>query len=279
MTSFEKWRKRTMGTRLQSLGGGRFLRQLVAHRLGKSTTYLHIHPDVSIREVEGQLEHDLNAIEAGIPPAYLFGEADFLDWTFISDKRALAPREETAYLVDFIRQNIQPPNRIIDLGAGSGVIGISLALYFPDSEVVLAEVDTESRQLCQENIDRHKLSTRVQVVASDWWQSIQGSFDLVVANPPYVDLEGPVEEGVRLFEPTQALFCDDGGMQDLKTICLGLTRHLNSGGSAYFECGYNHRHTLAPWLEEKIGKANWFADPFGIARFFKLKKEDLHGTY
>lgn len=279
MTSFGTFRERPLGHRLAKLGGVRFLRQLVAHRLGVPVSVLHTRPEIPLDKIEAQLEKDLESIEAGIPPAYLFGEADFLDWTFLADARALAPREETAFLVDQIRQSVHEPKSIIDLGAGSGVIGLSLALSFPNSQVVLVEREPNAAELCQENVERHKLSSRVQVIASDWWQSIQGSFDLVVGNPPYVDPKGPVEEGVRLFEPSPALFSGNEGMADLKTICLGLKGHLNSSGSAFFECGYNHQQSLTPWLEERIGKATWFSDPFGIARFLKLEEDNLHGTH
>lgn len=126
-----------------------------------------------------------------VPVAYLTGEAWFMGLPFTVDERVLIPRSPIG---EFLFNggepwlNGRPVERILDLCSGSGCIGIAAACQFPDALVDLADISTAAREIAEHNIDRHGVGDRVRAVESDLFAGLEGSYDLILANPPYVDL-------------------------------------------------------------------------------------------
>ncbi|MCB1050525.1 MAG: peptide chain release factor N(5)-glutamine methyltransferase [Acidobacteria bacterium] len=260
---------------LEGMGGSAFLRRLIAFRLQIPVSRLFTEPDYPLGEQASVLRDDLQRLENGCPAGYIFGEVGFLEWEFYSDERALCPREETAFLADWLRRaHPQAPKRIVDLGCGSGVIGLSLALSWPESQVTLVDLSPQALALTRKNVERHNLSSRARLVASDWWNALTGAqFELVVANPPYVASDDEVEPGVLSFEPHAALFSDEQGMADIKAILTPLDHFLAPGGMAALECGHYHHKTLQVWLQGSGLNYEWLQDPYGVPRYLIIRKE------
>ncbi|MEX2130789.1 MAG: 50S ribosomal protein L3 N(5)-glutamine methyltransferase [Pseudohongiellaceae bacterium] len=127
-------------------------------------------------------------IEQRIPVAYLIGEAWFAGHRFFIDRRALIPRSPIGEL---IQRRFEPlldrtPAKILDLGAGSGCIGIACALEFPAAEVDLSDISTAALDLALTNVQRYGLESRVRLIHSDLFASLPFRYDLIVSNPPYV---------------------------------------------------------------------------------------------
>lgn len=221
---------------------------------------------------------DLERLSRGEPIGYIEGSVDFLDWTFISDERALCPRPETEYLVSLILQETgAAPKRIIDLGCGSGVMGLSLAASFPNSEVWLTDLSADALDLARDNAHKLGLAARVTLRQGDWWDVCdRESFDLVVSNPPYVADGDAVEEGVRRFEPALALHGGDDGATPLRTLLAQLDDRLCASGTAYFECGHQHQVHLKNALESRFtGRFKWLKDPWQVPRYLRIQKADV----
>lgn len=270
------------------------LRQLIALRLDIPEATVWAHPDRPLPEpVLTRLEADSAALAKGRPPAYVFGRTPFLDWTFLSDERALAPRPETEALAERIIERVRPrfeawtadhSPRVLDLCTGSGVLGLSLALAFPGAEVVVTDLCADALALAAENVALHSLGDRVTCRQGDLWQAVEkdARFDLIVANPPYVAADDPVETSVTGHEPHLALYSGDGGRAHIQTILQDLSHHVHQGALAAFELGHQHRQTLTPQLPPRLGMIAWEADPFGVERYLfcepsPLGKESLHG--
>lgn len=175
------------------------------------------------------------------PAAYLTGEAWFAGLPLFVDERVLVPRSPIAELIErgFAPWFDDEPRRILDLCAGSGCIGIACAARFEHAEVVLAELDPGAMLLCQRNVGRHHLQDRVKPVQGDLFAPVAGqTFDLIVANPPYV----PTAEWQELpaeyrHEPRLALDGGADGMALVERILQQAPVHLDEGGVLVCEIG------------------------------------------
>lgn len=250
------------------------LRQLLAHRLDVSFASLLANPELPIPgQTLSQLENDLSRLKQGVPPAYVFGEVPFLDWSFHVDQRVLIPRPETEALASEVLQWLarKPPGTILDLCCGSGVLGISAALRFPNAKLVMTDICDEALAVARLNLERHHLQTRAECRQGDLWEAIgpEERFDLVLANPPYVAEEDMVESSVLSHEPAHALHSGQHGTAHIHSILMGLDDHLSSGGRAGFELGHHHEQTLFPLLGDHQfrGQFQWGKDPFGVVRY------------
>lgn len=181
---------------------------------------------------------------AGEPLAYLVGEAEFRGRVFQVSPAVLIPRPETEILIDLAVDRVrgQKKPRILDLGTGSGIVAISLALECPAAEVVAVDVSPAALQVARTNAGR--LQAALRWLESDWFAALAGErFDLIVANPPYIAEGDPHLLGDGLpYEPALAL--SDGevggdGLACIRRIVAGAAAHLQPGGSLLFEHGYD----------------------------------------
>lgn len=203
-------------------------------------------------------------IEERVPAAYLLGEAWFCGLPFIVDERVLVPRSPIA---EYIERQFAPwlpktPARILDLCTGSGCIGIACAYEFPYAEVVLADLSYDALEVANLNIEQHELEGRVYTVQSDGFDGLPGQrFDLIVSNPPYVDLEDFASMPDEYqHEPELGLACGDDGLDLVRRMLAEAADHLTDDGLLVVEVGNSQVHVEAlypevdfTWLEFQRG--------------------------
>ncbi len=191
--------------------------------------------------------------EAGEPLQYLLGEWEFLGRTFFVDPRALIPRGETEGIVDAAQDAAPGARRIVDLGTGSGVLAVSLALGRPLACVVAADRSPSALFLAARNARRHGVEARVTPVASDWLSAFlrRPLFDLAVANPPYVPLlDAPhLSKTISDFEPSLALYGGADGLDPLRVLLRTLGGFLEPGAPFIFEFGYGQARDVTALVE------------------------------
>ena len=192
----------------------------------------------------------------GEPLQHLLGTVEFAGREFLCDARALIPRPETEELVEKIltecrRDGALPPADILDMGTGSGVIGLSLALAFQESRVVLADVSADALALARENAEKLGVpSERLTLVPSDLFSALSGQrFDLIAANLPYIAAaEIPALSAEVQRDPVLAL---DGGVRGTELIerfLHELPQHLNLNGLVALEVGAGQTAELAEMM-------------------------------
>src|SRR5256885_15670764 len=123
----------------------------------------------------------------GEPLQHLLGTVEFCGHVFLCDRRAMVPRPETEELVEFLKSEIRnAKSEILDVGTGSGVIALSLATNFPEARIYATDVSEDALALARENAERLGLAERVQWIESNLLDNVSESFDLIVANLPYI---------------------------------------------------------------------------------------------
>jgi len=217
-------------------------------------------------------------IEERVPVAYLTGTAWFAGHEFLSDQRALVPRSPLAELIndDFFGlfnepgSVIQtPPSRILDLCTGGGCIGMACALALPDATVVCADLSKDALSLAAENLEKHQLADRVTLVHSDLFNAIDGRFDLIISNPPYVDAPdmASIPDEFRA-EPEMGLAAGDDGLDLVRVMMDEAGAHLTERGWMIVEVGNSEEAMKSAfanlpleWIEFSRGGQGVFAVP------------------
>ncbi|MDR1497284.1 MAG: peptide chain release factor N(5)-glutamine methyltransferase [Puniceicoccales bacterium] len=182
------------------------------------------------------------------PLQYITGETAFRKITLKCDPRALIPRPETEELVGHVIANLPPSaTRIADLGTGTGAIALSIASELPNAELVATDISSAALALATENASSLGLDQRISFIISDWLQSVQGNFDAIVANPPYLTADelATAEPEVARYEPHSALVAADNGAAALKHVLASARDHLQTGGFVALETGIAHAAVLA----------------------------------
>ena len=181
-----------------------------------------------------RLDAAIAARLAGLSVAHVTGRAALWGREFRVTEDTLSPRPETETLIAAALE--APFARMIDLGTGTGCIGVTLLAERPEAEGTLADLSPGALAVARENAARH--GVRARLVVSDWWQGVEGAFDLVASNPPYiaeVEMAGLSPEVRR--EPRMALTPGGDGLDACRAIAAGLPRHLAPGGRVLLEIG------------------------------------------
>ncbi len=199
------------------------------------------------RRFEELLERRLR----GEPVAYLLGEREFYGRPFAVDQRVLIPRPETEHLIAAALDLELPQSpRILDVGAGSGSIAVTLAFELPRAKVFAVDRSLDALQVLRQNILRHEVAGRVEPFCGDLATACElAAFDLVVSNPPYVDPEQRpfLSSEVTDFEPAMALFAADHGTAALSQLLAAATT-LRPGAFMVLEIGYDQ----GAWLTNGV---------------------------
>lgn len=211
---------------------------------------LYAHGD---QEIEDEKMHDfLHLIEkraAHIPLQHLTGEQNFMGLDFLVNEHVLIPRQDTEILVEEIMRDLHDGIRILDMCTGSGCILLSLLHYSNDCSGVGVDVSEDALAVARQNADR--LAEKQAVfIQSDLFEKVEGSFDLIVSNPPYIrsqEIAGLMPE-VREHEPHLALDGKDDGLHFYREIIKGAMPHLKRGGQLFFEIGYDQGEAVQALL-------------------------------
>jgi release factor glutamine methyltransferase len=199
----------------------------------------------------------------------LLGTVEFCGLTLLCDKRALVPRPETEQLVELIIANCQSPiANILDVGTGSGVIALSLALRFPDALIMATDISADALQLAQENAARLGLD-RVQFRQTDLFADVDEQFEIIVANLPYIAMsERPSLSREVLHDPEVALFSGEKGDELMRALVEAAPNYIRPGGLLALEIGGGHGDSLSGLLSLKnYHDISLKKDYAGVTRF------------
>jgi release factor glutamine methyltransferase len=210
------------------------------------------------------------------PLQYILGNTSFRELDLLTDIRVLIPRQETEILVESVlswgSEKEEGLGRVLDLGTGSGAIGISLALEGECSQVVATDVKSDALAVAIINAKRNGVKDLMEFRLGSLFEPIKSDdkFQVIVSNPPYIpDSEvGLLQPEVVDWEPTEALFGGKSGMEIMKEIIIGAPKNLTSKGLLALECGLGQSKQVASEIEatETFGEVMIHRDLTGRER-------------
>jgi len=214
---------------------------------GRVELYLQHDRPLTGAEVDGYREL-VKRRSQGEPVAYLLGRAHFYEEQLEVTPAVLIPRPDTETLVEAALARLPAAStaRLADVGTGSGAIAIAVARQRPGLAVVATELSPQAAAVARRNVARYELAARVQVVEADVLTGVDGRFDLVVSNPPYIADDDPrVDPGVRRYEPAAALFAGADGLAVIRRLLSEVPSRLAPDGALLLEVGAGQASTVA----------------------------------
>ena len=189
------------------------------------------------------------------PLAYILNEWDFYGETFYLDKNSLIPRQDTELLIDLVLKRYDKGSKlnILDLGTGSGVIGITLSKLYPNSMITISDISSKALNVANKNIKNHNVRN-IRSLESDWFNSFREKelFDLILTNPPYISKDDDHLNNLELgYEPSNALVASKNGFADIFKIIDTSPRFLNSEGLLMIEHGYTQGNRVKNYFQQK----------------------------
>ena len=186
------------------------------------------------------------ALEEGRPLQYVLGYVNFYGNKFLVDERCLIPRFETEELVEntikYINKYFNNPVDIIDLGTGSGVIGLTLENKVNTNKVDLVDISKDALEIATKN--KESLNSKANLIESDFFTNINDKYDVIISNPPYIKDNEEIEDIVKNNEPHLALYAGEKGLDCYEKILSNISNHMKDRCLIAFEIGYTQKEDI-----------------------------------
>jgi release factor glutamine methyltransferase len=218
---------------------------IAAHVTGKGRAWVIAHPEAQLdTEQVRTICNMLTWVRLGKPLAHLLGKREFYGLDFAVTKDVLVPRPETELLVDLVHewaatQSSDEALSILDVGTGSGAVAVTLSHLLPQAQVMGVDVSTEALTVAAQNAETHDVGHRVWFRRSNLLASVEGHFNVIAANLPYVATDVLAQLPVRRFEPRLALDGGPTGLSLIERLLQQAPAHLTTPGLIALEIGYD----------------------------------------
>lgn len=198
----------------------------------------HLQEEVSEQQIE-LFQREVKALKENKPLQYVIGHINFYGNEFLIDERVLIPRFETEELVEntikYINKYFTEPVDIIDLGCGSGIIGLTLEKKVSTKSVDLIDISSDALKVTKQNCE--KLSSKANIIESDMFAKIDKKYDVIISNPPYIKTEEEIEDIVKNNEPHIALYAGVDGLDCYRKILREVKDYMKEKCIIAFEIG------------------------------------------
>ncbi|MEA2102256.1 MAG: peptide chain release factor N(5)-glutamine methyltransferase [Thermodesulfobacteriota bacterium] len=212
----------------------------------------------------------------GEPVAYIRGQKGFYGHSFFVDPHVLIPRPETEILVERAVDLAPMDGKILEVGVGSGAVIISILKERQDLAGVGSDISLDALRVTRDNAKKHGVKDRLMLFMSDLAMALNAQFDLIVINPPYVALRDRaiMDKGVRDYEPMDALFAGNDGLDIIKRVLMEMPSCMKPGARCIMEAGYNQAEEIEGLVKDgpEVAISSWERDLSGMKRAVILEK-------
>ena len=254
---------------------------LILHTLNLPLDVLE--PYLDARLMPSEKEELLGLMERRVkerlPVSYLTHHARQGDFDFYVDERVIVPR---SFIAELLGEPLRPwieydelVHNVLDLCTGSGCLAVQAAYHYPDAVVDAADISLDALEVAAVNVEDYGLEERVNLIHTDLFEGLDGTYDLIVSNPPYVDAESVAELPPEyLHEPELSLGSGEDGLDATRQILLHAAKFLNPHGVLLVEIGHNRAELEAAYPELPF---TWLETSGGDGFVFLLTREQLLG--
>lgn len=208
------------------------------------------------KELERKYKLAVKEIDNNYPIQYLIGKTNFYGNDFIVNESVLIPRFETEELVEntinYIKKYFNDNIKVIDLGTGSGCIGITLKKKIPSLRVTCVDISEDALNVAIENAKN--LGTNIEFIKSDMLGNIKDKYSIIISNPPYISIEEEIEEVVKKNEPHLALYADNNGLYFYDKILSSCKDNLEDKFLIAFEIGMTQKEQVLLLANKYLGE-------------------------
>ena len=237
---------------------------------------------IDLEDISGDI-YDISVLKFAIrrriqkePISQIIGLRKFWNSNFYIDETVLDPRPESELIVEKVLELTDTNLSLIDLGTGSGCLAISIALERPNFKIFASDISLDALKIAEINSRYHK--TPITFIKSDWFSEINNTFDIIIANPPYIS-ENEYKSlpiSIRRFEPKIALTAGINGLDCFKKIIMEFHKYLKPNGIIFMEIGYSQKRIIEElFIKYGYENINFFNDLSGKARVVCVKKDAI----
>ncbi len=213
----------------------------------------HLH-DIVDENLVNLYKDEVLALQTGKPLQYVLGNVNFYGNKFLINENVLIPRFETEELVEntinYINKYFTEPVEIIDLGCGSGVIGLTLKNKISTATVDLIDISEKALEVCQNNAQN--LGIKANIYQSDMFSNVDKKYDVIISNPPYIKTTEEIEKIVKENEPSLALYAGIDGLDCYQKILRDINQHMKEKCIVAFEIGMTQAQDLKKLINKYL---------------------------
>ncbi len=243
---------------------------LIAY-LNKDQLYFITHQDEMMDENDPRLLEWIAKRSRNVPLEYLTNRVSFYSREFYVDEGSLIPRPETEHLIDEVLERVSPdaPITIAEVGVGSGIVSILLALHLPNARFIAVDISPAALRVARRNIESFGLLNRIELREGDLLSCVTERIVLLVSNPPYIAADAPLESNLS-YEPQNALFGGNGGDEIIRRLIDEV--YARQIPLVACEMGFDQRVSVQEYHKDfAVQSLEFYTDLAGFDRGFVLK--------
>lgn len=227
----------------------RLVSKLISHYTGENFEKIYLTPQNITGELHERLTKDVQRLIEGEPLSKIIEQKEFYGRIFRTTRHTLDPRPDSECIITLALNHLPSNARILDLGTGTGCLALTLLVERSDAQAVGVDICPHALDVALYNAQQLGVGKRFKQLHSHWLTDVTGVFDVIIANPPYIDYTEEVSLGAH-YDPPLALFAEKNGLAAYLEILPKLHNHMHPKTNVFFEMGHLQAEELSHLVKQ-----------------------------